>query len=145
MKRKILWLLLIVFIAIQFIPVELNQSDSFSKENFIVTTGAPDNIASILKKSCYDCHSNHTKYPWYDKIAPISWWVASHISHAKDELNFEEWATYSLKRKKHKLEEIVEETEEGHMPLQSYLWMHSDAKLSENQLSELKIFISTIE
>ncbi len=145
MKRKILWILLIVFIAIQFIPVELNQSESFSKENFIVSTDAPDNIASILKKSCYDCHSNHTKYPWYDKIAPISWWVSGHINHAKEELNFEEWATYSLKRKKHKLEEIVKKTEEGHMPLKSYLWMHGDAKLSENQISELKMFISTIE
>lgn len=145
MKRKILWLLSIVFIGIQFIPIELNQSESLSEDNFIKVTNAPDHIASILKKSCFDCHSNHTNYPWYDRIAPVSWWVAGHVNHAKEELNFEEWATYSLKRKKHKLEEIVEETEEGHMPLQSYLWMHADAKLSENQLSELKIFISSIE
>ncbi len=145
MKRKILWLLLIIIISIQFIPVSLNQSDSFSKDDFIVVTKAPLNIASILKNSCYDCHSNHTKYLWYDKIAPISWWVAGHINQAKEELNFEEWAAYSLKKKKHKLEEIVEKTQEGHMPLKSYLWMHGDSKLSEIQLKELKSFINAIE
>jgi hypothetical protein len=145
MKRKILLLVIIIFVGIQFIPVEENKSDTFSKDDFILTTNPPEDIGKLLKNSCYDCHSNTSKYPWYDKIAPVSWWVADHIDHAKGELNFSEWDTYTPKKKKHKLEEIVEETFEGEMPLKSYLWMHGDAKLSDEQLKQLKQWISTMK
>ena len=145
MKRKILLLAVLILVGIQFIPVEENKSDTFSKNDFISTTNPPEGIGKILKNSCYDCHSNHTKYPWYNKIAPVSWWISDHIDHAKEELNFSEWDTYSLKKKKHKLEEIVEETGEGEMPLNSYLWMHGDAKLSDEQVKQLKQWISTIK
>ena len=143
MKRKFLWLLGIL-ILMQIIRPNKNVS-GLEEHNYATELNASREVKNLIKTSCGDCHSNHTNYPWYDKIAPVSWWVAGHINHAKEELNFEEWATYSLKRKKHKLEEIVEETEEGHMPLPSYLWMHGDAKLTKKQLSELKIFILTIE
>ena len=145
MKRKLYLLLAIVFVAVQFVPVEENKSETFSKDDFITTTNPPENIVFLLKNSCYDCHSNHSKYPWYDKIAPVSWWVAHHIDEAKEELNFSEWASYSPKRKQKKLEEIVEETEEGEMPLNSYLWMHGDAKLSADQVVQLKDWINSIE
>ena len=145
MKRKLYLLLAIVFVAVQFVPVEENKSETFSKDDFITTTNPPENIVFLLKNSCYDCHSNHSKYPWYDKIAPVSWWVAHHIDEAKEELNFSEWASYSPKRKQKKLEEIVEETEEGEMPLNSYLWMHGDAKLSADQVVQLKDWINSIK
>lgn len=145
MKRKILLLVVLILVGIQFIPVEKNKSEPYSKEDFILATNPPEDIGKLLKNSCYDCHSNTTKYPWYDKIAPISWWVADHINHAKEELNFSEWDTYTPKKKKHKLEEIVEETGEGEMPLNSYLWMHGDATLSDEQVKQLKQWISTIK
>ena len=145
MKRKLLLLAVIILVGIQFIPVEENKSDTFSKNDFINTTNPPEDIGKMLKSSCYDCHSNNTKYPWYDKIAPVSWWVSGHIDHAKEELNFSEWDTYTAKKKKHKLEEIVEETGEGEMPLNSYLWMHGEAKLTDEQVKQLKQWISMIK
>ena len=145
MKRKIVLVLAILFIAIQFIPVELNQSENISKDDLIVTTNPPKEIALLLKTSCYDCHSNNTNYPWYDRIAPVSWWISGHVDHAKGELNFSEWNTYSQKRKNHKIKEIIEETEEGEMPLESYLIMHGEAKLSSEQQEQLKNWLQTIK
>lgn len=145
MKNKILLIGLIILVGIQFIPVQPNYSETFSKDDIIEATKAPTDIAIMLKSSCYDCHSNHTRYPWYDQIAPVSWWVASHIRDAKEELNFSEWDNYSPKKKKHKLEEIIEETEEGEMPLRSYLWTHGDAKLSKEQINQLKTWINSLQ
>ena len=145
MKRKILLFLLFVFVGIQFIPVELNQSESTSENDFIAVTNPPKEIEALLKTSCYDCHSNNSNYPWYDRIAPVSFWVRHHIDEAKDELNFSEWNTYSQKRKNHKIKEIIEETEEGEMPLESYLIMHGDAKLSFVQIEQLKNWLDTIK
>lgn len=145
MKRKILLFLLFVFVGIQFIPVELNQSESTSENDFIAVTNPPKEIEALLKTSCYDCHSNNSNYPWYDRIAPVSFWVRHHIDEAKDELNFSEWNTYSQKRKNHKIKEIIEETEEGEMPLESYLIMHGDAKLSLVQIEQLKNWLDTIK
>ncbi len=145
MKRKLLIGIALLFVAIQFIPVELNQSETTSKNDFIITLNPPTEIANMLKTSCYDCHSNNTKYPWYDKIAPVSFVVKHHIDEAKEELNFSEWNTFSDKRKQHKLDEIIEETEEGEMPIKAYTIMHGEAKLSLKQLEQLKNWINTIK
>jgi hypothetical protein len=102
MKRKIGLLLLIVFIIIQFIPVALNQSEVVPKEDFIEIIQPSDEVALIITYSCYDCHSENTIYPWYNKIAPVSWWINHHVEEGKNELNFSAWDTYSDKRKKHK-------------------------------------------
>ncbi len=145
MKRKILIGLAIVFIGIQFIPITLNQSEKVSENDIIVSLNPPQEIAELLKTSCYDCHSNNSKYPWYDKIAPVSWWVAHHIDEAKEELNFSEWVAFTSKRKNHKLEEMIEVLDEGEMPLSSYLIMHGDAKVSTEQAEQLKNWINTIK
>ena len=145
MKRKIIIALVLLFVAIQFVPVELNQSKTTSKDDFIATLNPPTEIATMLQTSCYDCHSNNTNYPWYDKIAPVSFFVRHHIDEAKEELNFSEWNTFSDKRKKKKLKEIVEETEEGEMPLTAYTIMHGEAKLSSEQRKQLKNWIDTIK
>jgi hypothetical protein len=145
MIRKIFIFLAVAFIAIQFVPVTLNQSKIISKDDFITTTNPPKEIAVLLQSSCYDCHSNNTNYPWYDRVAPVSWWIQGHVDEGKDELNFSEWNTYTTKRKNHKLKEIVEETEEKKMPLESYLIKRGDAKLSESQITNLKNWIETIK
>ena len=87
----------------------------------------------MLKETCYDCHSNETKYPWYSNIAPISWLVADHRNEARHHLNFSIWGDYSQKRKDHKLEECIEMVQEGEMPMDSYTWFHPEAKLTEDQ------------
>jgi hypothetical protein len=88
---------------------------------------------SLLKTSCYDCHSNHTNYPWYSKITPVNWWLNHHIEEGKRELNFSTIATGSFKRKARKLKETAELVEKHEMPMDSYLWIHSEAKLDEAQ------------
>ena len=145
MKRKLFLLLVIIFVGIQFVPTNLNKSDNEQKDDIIVTENPPQEIAALLKTSCYDCHSNNSEYPWYDKIAPVSWWVAHHIDEAKEELNFSEWATFTTKRKNHKLEEMIEVLDEGEMPLDSYLIMHGGAKVSAEQVVQLKNWINTIK
>ena len=145
MKRKLLLLLVVIFVGIQFVPVNLNQSEQEQKDDIILTENPPQEIALLLKTSCYDCHSNNSEYPWYDKIAPVSWWVAHHIDEAKEELNFSEWATFTSKRKNHKLKEMMEVLDEGEMPLKSYLIMHGNAKVSAEQVEQLKSWINTIK
>lgn len=145
MRRKIIFFLIIVLVVIQFVPVKLNQSDIADQGDFILNENPPKELAVIIKSSCYDCHSNYTRYPWYNNIAPVSWWLKSHIDEGKDELNFSEWTSYSEKRKKHKLKEFVEMIEEREMPLNSYLWTHSDAELSDEQIVQLKDWIATIK
>jgi hypothetical protein len=88
---------------------------------------------SLLKVSCYDCHSNHTDYPWYSKITPVNWWLNNHINEGKKELNFSTFSTGSFKRKDKKMKEIDEQVDKHEMPLDSYLWIHKDAKLNDAQ------------
>lgn len=144
MKRKILIGIVIVFAILQFFRIDYSQPESMIENDFIVMTNPPEGVANTLRTSCYDCHSNQTNYPWYSQIAPVSWWVGDHIHEGREELNFSEWGTFSEKRKAKKLHEIEEEVEEGEMPLESYLIMHSESKLSEEQREELEAWIKYV-
>jgi hypothetical protein len=135
--KKLLILLLIVFIVIQFFRPQKNISETIPATDFIAMTKPSPQIEATLRAACYDCHSNNTNYPWYSELAPVSFVIAEHVKDGKKHLNFSEWDTYSAKKKAHKLEELVEEVEEGHMPEESYTWMHAEAKLTEAQISEL--------
>ena len=137
MKKKIGIGLALLFIVIQFFTIDKINPEVIQENDFITITNPPKSVAQTLKTTCYDCHSNESKYPWYSNVAPVSWWVKDHINEGRDELNFSEWGTFSDKRIAKKLEEVVEEVEEGEMPLPPYLITHSDAKLSESQTKEL--------
>lgn len=131
-------ILLVGFIIIQFFPVKKNVSDEGKTENDITSLyKVPPRIQEQLKVSCYDCHSNNTKYLWYDKIQPVGWYIEDHIKHGKHELNFNEFGTYSSRKRHHKLEKAAEEIEEGMMPLTSYTFMHRNAQLSDAEREEL--------
>lgn len=95
--------------------------------------GAPPEVAALLKRACYDCHSNETVWPWYTNVAPVSWFTAHHVHEGRGELNFSEWAGYADKRKRHKLEEIEEQVRTGEMPIDNYVWMHPEAKLTDEE------------
>jgi hypothetical protein len=137
MIKKIGIGLVVLFVVIQFFRIDKTNPEVIPENDFIAITNPPENVANSLKTTCYDCHSNESKYPWYSNVAPVSWWVKDHINEGRDELNFSEWGTFSEKRKAKKIEEVVEEVEEGEMPLPPYLITHSDAKLSETQTKEL--------
>ena len=131
MKRKILIGILIVLILVQFIRPRRNTGQALGRNDITHEVQVPENIMGIFKKSCFDCHSNHTDYPWYAEINPVSWWLANHIDEGKEELNFSEFGTYDLKKKDKKLEETAEMVQEGEMPLSSYTFIHKDARLTE--------------
>lgn len=97
----------------------------------------PANVDAILKRACYDCHSNQTRWPWYSNVAPVSWWLVDHVNHGRSHLNFSEWDQYDAKKAAHHLEEICEEVEAGAMPLPSYLPMHPQARLSAEEVRAL--------
>jgi hypothetical protein len=137
MKRKIIIGILIVLILIQFIKPKQNNGNALGRNDFTHEIQTPDSIMRILKISCFDCHSNHTNYPWYAEINPVSWWLNHHVNEGNRELNFSEFATYSLKRKNKKLEEIAKQVKEHEMPLSSYTLMHKNAKLTETQALSL--------
>ncbi|HNP25005.1 MAG TPA: heme-binding domain-containing protein [Panacibacter sp.] len=133
-KRKMtLLILLILFVAIQFIRPTKNINGIVTASRFSNLYNPPASIDNILQMACYDCHSNNTRYPWYANIQPAGWILQSHITKGKSELNFDEFATYSARRKLSKLKSIISQVNDGEMPLQSYTWIHKDARLSDEQ------------
>lgn len=137
MKRKLLIGLLILLIVAQAIRPAENKGSAAGPRDVTQVVAVPADVQAILKTSCYDCHSNYTSYPWYDRITPVNWWVAHHINEGKRELNFTEFGTYPAKKQRHKLKEIGETVTEGEMPLSSYLLIHRDARLTDGQKKTL--------
>lgn len=135
--KNLLIILLIAFVLLQFYRPEQNDSGVVPDTDMIVMTDPPAPVRHILKTSCYDCHSNTTEYPWYNAVFPVSYWLADHIKHGKEHLNFSAWGEYNARRKAHKLEELIEEVKQHKMPLDSYLWMHGDTRLSEEEIQTL--------
>ncbi len=131
--KKIALLLLVVFVGMQFYRPDKNQAQGDHTAEFLTETNPPSEVKAILQQTCYDCHSNNTEYPWYNNIAPVSYWLSDHVTDGKKHLNFSVWNTYELKKKDHKLEELIEEVEEGEMPLKEYTWTHVSASLTEEQ------------
>ena len=119
------------FVAVQFYRPSKINPPIVETETLEATTQVPENVRAILKRSCSDCHSNETIYPWYSNISPFSWLLADHIEEGRRELNYSVWNTYSAKKKRHKFEEICEQITSGEMPHNQYLWLHADAQLSE--------------
>lgn len=145
MVKKILLVLLIALIIIQFIRPSRNISETISTNDITKYFTVPDDVQNILKKGCYNCHSNNTEYPWYTNLQPVGWWMQNHIKEGKRELNFSEFATYAPKRQYRKLEELVKQVKEKEMPLSSYTWIHKDARLSEDERQILYKWADTLK
>jgi hypothetical protein len=101
-----------------------------------VSVKAP--VDSLLRKACYDCHSNETVWPWYSNVAPVSWLLASDVGEGRRELNFSEWENYGLERQLHQLKEIAEEMQDGDMPPWYYSIMHAESRLKQEQRDQIR-------
>ncbi len=132
--KKILKVIVIVlfigFVVLQFFGIDKTNPPINQAETLEATTQVPENLQAIFKRSCDDCHTNKSVYPWYANITPISWQVAHHIEDGRKHLNFSVWQTYEDKKKRRKLGEVCEEVENGAMPDNQYLWIHWDAILT---------------
>lgn len=126
-----------VLLVIQIFRPEKNSSIQSSDNAFEKHYAVPANIRKALKTSCYDCHSNNSNYPWYSNIQPVAWWLKDHIDDGKKHLNFDEFKNYGAEKKNDAVSEIIETIEKAEMPLASYTFIHSDAKLSADQQREM--------
>jgi len=130
MVKKIVFVLLIILIVIQFFHPARNKAEGEQPNNVSKLYPVSSEVKNILDKACMDCHSNNTAYPWYSKIQPVDWWMTHHVNEGKRELNFDEFATYNLRRQYHKLEEVMKQVKDNEMPISSYTWIHKDAILT---------------
>ena len=124
-RGKVVLVIALVLVAIQLVPVP--------RENPPVTAAiqVPAEVRSLLEVSCYDCHSHQTMWPWYSRVAPVSWLVYRDVREGREELNFSVWGEYDDSGRDHKLEELEEKVSEGEMPLKIYLALHPEARLSD--------------
>ncbi len=130
MLKRILYFIVFLFLVLQFFsPKRTNPPVTQEIQ-------APENVQRILQKACYDCHSNQTHWPWYSKIAPVSFLVERDVQQGRKHLNFSEMDKIPAQKLNKVFDEIAEEVEEGEMPLKIYLWLHADARLTpaEKQL-----------
>jgi hypothetical protein len=130
--RWVLLSFLAVIAAIQLMPVDR------SNPPITAEVPAPPEARAVLRRACYDCHSHETVWPWYSRIAPVSWLIASDVREGREELNFSTWDQYTTKQQIEKLKESWEEVEEGEMPLWFYLPVHRDAVLSDKDRATLR-------
>ncbi len=139
MLKKILIGLLVVLVLIQFFRPEKNNSNDLTHD---VSTKykVPEEVSHILRVACNDCHTNTTNYPWYAQIQPVAWWLNDHVTEGKEHLNFSSFTQLPIAVQNHKFEEVIEVIDENEMPLESYtyLGLHPEAKLTEDQKSTLK-------
>ncbi len=132
--KLILLILAVVLIVIQFVGPSRTNPPVNAEKTIQAELPVPDHIDRILRRSCYDCHSHETKWPWYSYVAPVSWLVIHDVNEGRRHVNFSQWADYSPRKKPKALEEIYEEVSEGTMPLKQYLWIHREARLSRQEV-----------
>lgn len=132
-RRHLIGGLALLLLLIQLIPSGLPPAEKESAGDIIKSGLVSQELAPLLKTSCYNCHSNETRYPWYGYVAPASWLIAYDVKKGREELNFSTWQDYDSNRMVSKLDDIAEEVGEGHMPKSIYTLMHPSARLSDEQ------------
>src|SRR5438034_7932401 len=130
-----------VLVAIQIVPVERTNPPTSPGTKPLE---APAEVIAVLRRSCHDCHSNETRWPWYAYVAPVSWLVAGDVKDGRAKLNFSMWGDYSAAKRASKAGTMIDEIEEGAMPLPKYLAIHSDAKLSAADIALLRKWADSI-
>jgi len=138
--RVLKWVIValaVIFVGIQFIrPARTNPAIDPS-QTVEAHVQVPTEVSSILARSCNDCHSNKTVWPWYTNVAPVSWWLTDHVNEGRKELNMSEFGRLPRDRQERKLRQMCDEVTDGMMPLSSYLPMHPGARLSEQDKKTL--------
>ncbi len=137
LKIKILLGILLLLLLMQFARIDKTNPPADASKDMITMMKPPAEMATMIKNTCYDCHSNHTQYPWYTNIAPLSWWIKNHINHGREHLNFSEWGNYSADKRQHKMEECYEWVEETRMPIFSYVVAHPEAKMTAEERAKM--------
>src|SRR5690348_5316588 len=131
--KRILVILIIALIIIQFFRPEKNLSAASNPADVSTKYPMPENVVSTMKVACNDCHTDSSRYPWYWNIQPVAWFLDNHIREGKEHLNFSIFTSYKIGKQYHLLKKINDEIKEDDMPLGTYTFLHRDAILSDDQ------------
>jgi hypothetical protein len=118
--------------VIQFAPVRHDNPPAEAEKTIFAAEQMPVAVAAVFRRSCMDCHSNETRWPWYSYVAPASWIVAGDVHAARRKMNFSQWADYGPKKRDHELEEICDELTDGDMPDSKYTLLHRSARVTQD-------------
>ncbi len=132
--KLVLTVLLVLIVAVQFVP----RGTLPGNPPATATIGGPPEVVAILRQSCFDCHSNETRWPFYSYVAPMSWLVVADVAGGRSRLNFSEWEDLRVGFRKRFARKVVERVEAGEMPLWQYRAVHWGARLSPQQLTTLR-------
>jgi len=132
-RTKVVIVALAVFAGLQVIPVDRSNPPVEASRTIFASEALPAKVEIVLRRSCQDCHSSQTRWPWYGYIAPTSWIVAHDVHAARRQMNLSEWAGYSQKKREAKLNGICEQVINGDMPEGKYAVIHRSARVTEDE------------
>lgn len=139
MKRRLPLIILALLVVIQLVPVKRDTPPEAGP-----LQAAPE-VMAVFQRSCFDCHSNRTQWPWYSRVAPVSWLVAGHVQEGREHLNFSEWENLPPKKRHHLAGEIMDEVAGGGMPLAGYTRLHPAARVTGADLNLVKAWAASVE
>jgi hypothetical protein len=128
---------IVLIVAIQLVPVDRSNPPVGGEVQ------APEEVMTVLRESCYDCHSHETRWPWYAYVAPVSWLVTEDVEHGREHVNFSTWSAYDAEEQAEHMEEIWEEVEEGKMPLKKYVVLQRSARLDDADMDVLRTWTAS--
>ena len=143
--KRIMVVIVSVLVLIQFIRPKRNSAPGLSPTDISTKLEFPQEVQTILQNSCYDCHSDNTRYPWYAEVQPVGWLLSDDIQDGKKELNFSQFGSYTVRRQYIKLNNIIDQIKEEKMPLPKYLFIHTDARLSQEQRDIIIAWAKAVE
>src|SRR3954469_10883827 len=143
--KRILLVIIIILIAIQFYRPQKNIHPAAQPNDISSLYAVPANVDSILFVACKDCHSNNTRYPWYNNVQPVAWFLDNHVRGGKRSFNLNEFTTYPTWRQYDKISEVKKQIDKGDMPLSSYTWIHKDAILTDAQKNIIELWSEGIK
>ena len=143
--KYILYFFVALFLGMQLFVPDKNLGEINPKGSFENEIDVPQNIKKMLRNACYDCHSNHTKYPWYAKVAPMSWYIAGHVEDGKTVLNFSEWSNYTHDEKQKKIDRSADLIKRRWMPMREYIGQHPEALMTNEEIDRFADWFSNIE
>lgn len=144
MIKTILLALAALAVAAQFLRPDKNLSPAPARTDLLVLHPAPAEVKHLLQVGCYDCHSDHTRYPWYAEVQPLGWWLAQHVRDGKRELNLSAFGELSKKQQTGKLEAMADVIERREMPLKSYTLTHRDAAFTAAQITQINGWLEAL-
>jgi hypothetical protein len=147
MKKFLKYFLIFIIIALigsQFVRPDRFTTAEVTSDDITKKLQVPQNVQDIFKRSCFDCHSNHTVWPWYTNVSPVSWLVADDVTKGRKKMNMSEWGKMSQSKQEKKLQDICDQITDGTMPLDKYLLIHKDAVLSQQEKDAICKWVTSL-